>query len=460
MITSLLMGLAAVPAAAAGTTWTPCPDLPLECATVSVPLDYRQPAGRKIDIAVTRKKAAKPRGVLLLNPGGPGGRGRDMPLAVEQVAPPALVEAYDLIGFDPRGTGRSAPVSCGLTPEQTDMTKMLGYPAANGDIRVSADYARQIAKQCFQHSGDLLPHVTTANTARDMDRIRVALGERKISYFGTSYGSYLGAVYASLFPAQTDRFLLDSVLDPRDLWAGTWRNWGPGIEQRFDDFAVWAAAWNSTYGLGSTPSAVRDTYFALTAQLDARPVGGLTGNQLRVQTRMGLWFSDAEFPGLAKIWQSIKNGEPVQVPEAPMDQDVVATLWGISCNDVAASRNVAEYQLDVLADRKKNPISNGMPANIRPCAFWPVEPYEPAVRITDRGPSNIVLTQNLRDPATPLVGAQAMRSLLGNRSRLVTGDDGGHGAYLTNGNTCLDTAGTDFLVHGKFPAQDVHCGPA
>lgn len=459
VITSLLMGLSAVPAAAAGPTWTPCPDLPLECTTVSVPLDYRDPGGRKIDIAVSRKKAANPRGVLLLNPGGPGESGLDMPVLVDQEGPRRLKDAYDLIGFDPRGTGRSAPNTCVLTPRQLDVAKVLPFPAANGDITESVAYARQVAKQCFEHSGDRLPYITTANTARDMDQIRAALGQRKISYVGGSYGTYLGAVYTTLFPQRSDRILLDSMIDPQGIWRGVWQNWGPGVEERFADFAKWAAERDATYGLGATPQAVRDTYFTLAAKLDAQPIEDITGNTLRANTR-GAMSGDFAFPQLAELWQAVKRGEPGPVVRSPITQDNAATLWGIACGDVSWPRHPVIYQSQVLADRKKFPITNGMPSNVTPCAFWPSKPIEPAVRITDRGPSNILLTQNLRDPNTPLVGARHMRAALGDRARLVTADQGGHGAYLSGGNACLDEIGTEFLVSGKLPATDVHCGPS
>nr|WP_042189634.1 alpha/beta hydrolase [Kibdelosporangium sp. MJ126-NF4]CEL18792.1 secreted hydrolase [Kibdelosporangium sp. MJ126-NF4]CTQ96355.1 secreted hydrolase [Kibdelosporangium sp. MJ126-NF4] len=464
VVVSLALGLAAAPAAAAQPdrtqlTWTPCPDLPLECTEVKVPLDYREPAGTKIDIAVSRRKSGNPtarRGVLLLNPGGPGNAGLDMPLQMAEASQP-VADAYDLIGLDPRGTGRSTPNTCALTPDQADLAKVVPYPAADGNIRASVDYARQVARQCFEHSGDRLPHVTTANTARDMDRVRIALGERKISYFGSSYGSYLGAVYTTMFPARSDRIVLDSVLDPRDLWQGAWRNWGPAIEERFGDFAAWAADRNSEYGLGATPKAVRDTYFALAAKLDAKPAGALTGNGFRIRNRIGL-ISDEYFPEQAKLWQAVLRGETGPVGPLTIGQGEAATLWGIACNDAPASRDVPRYQWDVLANRRKYPISNGMPANVMPCAFWPTTPTEPMVRITDRGPGNVLLTQNLRDPATPVSGARAMRAALGNRARLVTVDRGGHGSYLAAGNACVDRIGTDFLVRGTFPATDVQCG--
>jgi pimeloyl-ACP methyl ester carboxylesterase len=289
-----------------------------------------------------------------------------------------------------------------------------------------------------------------------MDRIRIALGERKISYYGFSYGSYLGAVYTTMFPAQSDRILLDSVTDPGGIWP-TSRSWGRGMEERFGDLADWVAQRHSVYGLGATPQAVRDTYFALAAKLDVQPAGKLTGNQFRVLTRVTL-ISDENFPQTAEIWRALNRGETVQDIDLSVDQSFAATLWGVACGDAPVSGDVARYQQDVLADRKRNPVGNGMSPNIWPCAFWPVKPLEPAVRITDRGPANVLLTQNMRDPNTPLSGARAMRAALGERSRLVTVDQGGHGSYLATGNACVNKIGTDFLLTGALPASDTRCG--
>lgn len=461
---ALLVGTLVTPstasAAPGGLQWQPCADLPLECAMVSVPLDYRNPDSTKIDIAVSRKKATDParrRGVLLLNPGGPGGPGRDLPVPITELAPRGVTDAYDLIGFDPRGTGQSAPNTCALTPEQQDPTKVLPYPAPNGDITESVAYAKQVAKQCFEHSGERLPYVTTANTARDMDMIRAALGEQKISYFGLSYGSYLGAVYTTMFPQRSDRMLLDSVVDPRDVWRSVWQAWGPATEERFVDFAKWAAARSATYELGATPKAVRNTYLNLAEKLDTAPIGIWTGNLLRAQTRGSLYF-DSTFASLAKIMQSLVRGTPDPAQLPPVNQAFPATLWGIVCGDATWPGSIAQHQRQVLSDRKKYPITNGLPSNIWPCAFWPTKPIEPRVQITDRGPGNVLLTQNLRDPATPLVGAVAMRAALGNRAKLVTADQGGHGAYLFTENACVSNLATTFLVKGTLPAKDVACG--
>jgi len=186
------------------------------CALLSVPLDYRDPGGKQITVAISMIKAADPkqrRGVLLLNPGGPGGAGLDMPrvmyaLLQNTPAQPVL-DKYDLIGFDPRFIGHSTPATCGLTAQQADQA--LVPLEQNRSFDATVAYNQQVASGCIQNIGaDTVPFVTTANTVRDMDAIRQALGEDKINYFAWSYGSYLGAVYASLYPDRTDRIVIDS----------------------------------------------------------------------------------------------------------------------------------------------------------------------------------------------------------------------------------------------------------
>lgn len=469
--------------AATGTdqlAWGPCPpgtltaaesQLPaaalLQCAALTVPLDYHHPAGHTITVEVSRVASAAPaarRGVLLLNPGGPGGTGLNLPVVIASLAPQSLLDAYDLIGFDPRGVGASTPVTCGMTT--TQLQDVLSWPLVPGGVPANAVADRQIAAQCQADSGALLPYITTANTARDMDRIRIALGERRISYLGYSYGTYLGAVYANLFPDRTDRVLLDSNVDPSLLWHNVLRAFGPADEIRFPDFENWLAARSAQYGLGSTPQQVRATYFTLAAKLDAAPLRGVTGNQFRAVTRAAM-YSDANFPVLAQIWQKVAQGTagatalpqltaPRAASAAPADNEAAALL-AVWCDDVTWPRSVRRYQADVARDSRLFPIAGALAADVMPCAFWPDRPLEPVVPISSAGPRDILLLDNTRDPATPYFGALGMRAALGRRAAFVTVDQGGHGVYLVTPNVCANDLATAWLVTGALPATDRFC---
>ena len=198
--------------------WGDCPaDLvtttPLECATVPVPLDYDDPGGEQIGIVISRLASTSPdrRGILLLNPGGPGGSGLSLPADLSSMGIPASVlDAYDLIGMDTRGVGHSSPLDCGFTTEQEYASNIPPYAEDDAAVLHRAEVAEQAARQCAAHDpGGRLAHLSTANTARDLDRIRAALGEEKASFLGYSYGSALGAAYASMFPGTTDRVVLE-----------------------------------------------------------------------------------------------------------------------------------------------------------------------------------------------------------------------------------------------------------
>ncbi|MYR38677.1 alpha/beta fold hydrolase, partial [Streptomyces sp. SID4944] len=200
-----------------------------QCATIQVPLDYRAPGGKRLDLAISRIKSTAPgkrHGVLLSNPGGPGGPGIYMPLALQEELPASVTQKYDLIGFDPRGVGESSPVSCNLTLEEEDWLRPYKKETFTKDVA----WARKVAEKCRAKSGSVLPHITTRNTARDLDVLRAVLGEKKLSYLGYSYGTYLGAVYTQLFPGRVDRFVLDSAVDPARAWRGMVQWWAEGAE--------------------------------------------------------------------------------------------------------------------------------------------------------------------------------------------------------------------------------------
>lgn len=242
----------ASPAAPTGRTltWGTCgPDLPpnVECAVLPVPVDYRNPGSRTIEMAVSRIKAADPakrRGVLLFNPGGPGGPGLFYPLWMAETLPRSVKDQYDLIGFDPRGVGASSPLACGTTTRDERLTFR---PYRDATFAKDVAWARDLAAKCRAITPDIA-HFTTRNTARDMDRLRAALGERRISYFGLSYGTYLGAVYTQMFPERADRFVLDSAVDPKRVWRGMVQNWASEAEPAFRRWARWTAERSSTYG--------------------------------------------------------------------------------------------------------------------------------------------------------------------------------------------------------------------
>ncbi|MER7758012.1 alpha/beta hydrolase [Kitasatospora sp. NPDC097643] len=457
--------------------WSACggsADPRQQCATVTVPLDYADPDGEQITLAVSRIAAADPRqrrGVLLTIPGGPGGSGLGVPTSAAKRLPQSVLDRYDLVGFDPRGVGRSTPVSCGLDHADLAMVKLRPWPAADGSIDENLATVRRVADACARNGGPVLRSISTRNEARDIDRIRQALGERRLSAWGTSYGTYAGAVYATMFPRHTDRIVLDSNddPDPSRVERGWLAAFGQGVEDRFPDFARWASAPGNPDRVADTPDEVRPLFLDLAARLDTAPLAWpganpaeLNGNVLR-ETLVQSMYADARFPDLARLMLAGLGRRPLPAPVAPPEQvlqNSIAVSVGTLCNDVSWPTDPAAYAKDVAAERAARPLTAGMPVNVMPCAFWPFAPAEPPVRVTDRGPSNVLLAQNLRDPATPYRGALKLRAAFGDRARMVTVDSGGHDVYVANGNPCGDAVVTDFLVTGHRPEADTSCPAA
>ncbi|MFE7434911.1 alpha/beta hydrolase [Streptomyces tendae] len=479
--TALLGVTAPVTASATSTsgpeplTWSACAGTGLdprqECATLDVPMDYADPDGPRIEMAVSRIPAEKPdarRGALLLIAGGPGGSSLNDPSGKGQKLPQDVRDTHDLIGFAPRGLAPSTPAGCGLEYGDLATSRLRPWPVPDGSVDGNMTTARRMADACARNGGELIKHLSTANEARDIDRLRAALGERRISAWGVSYGTYVGAVYAQLFPHRTDRIVLDSVDNPDPALVN--RAWlaahEQGVEDTFPHFAAWASEPGNPDRLAERAADVRPLFLRLAAQLDREPIPWpganpeeLNGNVLR-QTMLDSFAAPSRYPTLARLMRAAAQGTVPPAPQAPPEavlQNVAAVGAGVLCNDVAWPRTAAAYQKDVAESRAKYPLTAGMPRNAMLCAAWPYPPREAPVRITDRGPSNVLLVQNERDVNTPLTGALRMREALGRRAVMVTVDATGHDSYLANGNACGDATVSRFLATGRRPASDVYC---
>ncbi|MEU3567868.1 alpha/beta hydrolase [Kitasatospora sp. NPDC036755] len=430
-----------------------------ECAKVKVPLDYGAPAGRKIDIAISRVKAgsAKERhGVLLMNPGGPGVPGLTMPVEMEPLLSAQVRERFDLIGFDPRGVGQSSPIGCDLTEDE----RTFQHPYNARTFAKDVDRAKSVADKCRAKSGDVLPHLTTRNTARDMDVVRAVLGERRISYFGYSYGTYLGAVYTQMFPQRSDRFVLDSALDPALAWRGTLREASVGAERAFTRWTEWAAARDATYGLGATAAEVRRTYWDLVAHADRTPVptedGTLDGDAIRAGYAAFVHV-EAVTPWIAALKAAAAGGPAVPaVPAGVASDNTTAAVWAVFCGDSRDwPRDPEQYRRDAARDRARYPLAGDLGANIQPCAFWKPTGGEPATVVDND--VNALIVQNQWDPQATLEMARGMRRAL-HGARMVTVNGGeGHGVVVA-GPSCADADVTRYLTTGRLPAKDQTCG--
>ncbi|WP_331741802.1 alpha/beta hydrolase (plasmid) [Streptomyces sp. NBC_00726] len=440
--------------------WKPCDtEKPgaLRCTTVKVPLDYAEPDGRTIGIAVSRLRASRPKerhGVLLLNPGGPGAPGLDLPADPNLKLPTQVKQRYDLIGFDPRGTGRSAPVSCGLTVEE-----QADHPYKAATFAKDVARARTVAEKCRAAAGDELAQLTTRNSARDLDVIRAVLGERRISYLGISYGTYLGAVYMQLFPGRTDRFVLDSATDPTRVYRGMFQDMAKAAEQALTRWAGWTARRDREFGLGTTPAAVRAALRDLIARADREPVvfegQALGGDNIRANSRVFVHVRQAA-EWIAGLRKAAGNGARPSGEPGESDDAYVSAAWSYMCADTHTwPRDPERYRHEAVRDRARYPLYGDFAAAITPCAFW--QPGgEP--RTTIDNTAGALITQNEWDPQTPLFAGRAMhRALHGSRMVTVTGGEGHGVLYAPDTGSCADATATAYLTTGRLPAKDVAC---
>ncbi|MGW6873068.1 alpha/beta hydrolase [Streptomyces xanthophaeus] len=474
--------------------WQRCsPDQPAsyECATIKVPLDYRRPAGPTLDLALSRIKSenpAKRHGVMLFNPGGPGGSGLDLPLMMNESMPADVREQYDLIGFDPRGVGASSPVSCGLSDEEQNFIRPYRPETFPSDV----NWARTVADKCSEKAGAVLPHITTRNTARDMDTIRAVLGERKISYVGYSYGTYLGAVYTQMFPDRTDRFVLDSGVDPQRIWRGMIQVWASEAEPAFARWTGWAAERSAEFGLGDSPKAVSDTFWGLVARADREPIEWdglkLTGDDIR--GARALFFYPAQATPVIVALKAAAEGAPQPSPDTvaevkrllttgsatgaapvraaadrrasatgpgaePPADNSTAVFLAVACGDTGNwPRYTEQYERDAARDKARYPLYGDFVSNVMPCAFWqrPVEAATPM-----RTKAKVLTVQNEWDSQTPLPSGLGLhRALKDSRMVLVEGGEG-HGVYLADPNSCANAPVNSYLATGRLPAEDVTC---
>ncbi|WP_244305231.1 alpha/beta hydrolase [Kitasatospora cheerisanensis] len=379
---------------------------------------------------------------------------------------------YDLVGVDLRFVGRSGAIDCGWP---------VGFSVASAGVgRAAFDrqvvFQRDLAARCRSAVGDLLPYAGTRDSARDLDVIRGALGERRISYLGVSYSTYLGTAYARLFPGRVDRVVLDSALDPRRVGPALLPDQLPELERAFGDWADWAAARDAEWGLGRTRAEVEAGVWATVRAAAVRPlvVGGgpeavmLDDTRVPVLVYAGLaGDSEAERAALAEQLAMLGRAA-AGLPVTPSDATaaLLRFLFGaqsspsgsvsqaILCADGAASHDPEEYWRRIEARRAEHPLFAPLVENVTPCTFGD-RPREAPVEV-GRDTRALILSAT-GDPRAPHRGAVALRAMLPG-SRLVTleGADR-HGLYGSYGNACVDGVVNSYLADGRLPRTDPTC---
>ncbi|MFD6989448.1 alpha/beta hydrolase [Streptomyces sp. NPDC059943] len=483
--------VAAKRAAAAGIAFRACPKAemlpaPLSCGTVEVPLDYARPDGERIKLTVSRVKASgktgaaggdgkavetvQRQGALVYNPGGPGSSGMAFPLAARMPEWKRIAAAYDMVGYAPRGVGRSAPLSCQNAADFAKAPTLAPTYPTESYKRERISRAKAYAQGCARNAGASLRHYTSLNNARDLDVLRAALGEKKLSFMGASYGTYFGALYASLFPSHVRRMVFDSAVNPApgQIWYRNNLDQSLAFERRWADFRAWVAKHDATYHLGTTPDEVQRNYERVRAEVAHRPAGGKVGpGQLHAAMLGAGYYDDYWAIRATALSEFLKgNTKPLVDQAAPRagaavdNENSNAVYTAVECNDASWPTDWKVWDRDNTELAQVAPFETWDNAWMNlPCAFWPAPRQQPLDVRTSAGelPPTLILAAE-RDAATPYPGAlELQRRLAG--SVLVTERGAGTHGIAGGTNECVNDHVEAYLLTGKTPVRRAECAP-
>ncbi|WP_200834607.1 alpha/beta hydrolase [Amycolatopsis alkalitolerans] len=449
----------------------------LQCARLTVPLDYAAPQGATISLGVLRHKASGDRiGALVLNPGGPGASGMAAAAGLSsQVANTDVGQRFDLVGFDPRGIGASEPeVNC-LTDKERDTERAedLDTDGSPAGVAKQEAEAKDFAAKCVQrteYGTAMLANLGSRDVAKDMDVLRSALGEQKLTYLGYSYGTRLGYTYAEEFPDNIRAMVLDGALDPNQDEVESLVAQGAGFGVAFNRFAAWCAA-RSDCALGQNAAGATKAFQDLVRPLIDNPARLADGRELTFDDAtlgaIQALYSQQLWPSLNSGLDELKSGRGATLM-ALADQynerdsgghytNTQDAFTAVRCVDDPRVTNKAEIlSAENRYDQVAPFLDDGRPngAALDACAYWPVpntsEPHEPKVG----GIPPVLVISTTNDPATPYQAgvnlAQAMHGAL------LTFEGTQHTVFL-QGNSCVDQAGTDYLVDGTLPPAGKRC---
>jgi len=449
--------------------WKPCDKV--ECGTLSVPLDYRRPKGPHVTLALARLPAAHKRiGVLFTNPGGPGGSGVDFLRDADEVFPAEIRNSFDLVSWDPRGVGASAPVAC--------LDDLDAFYAVDHDPRTPAAVAQNVASSktfvdaCRRNSGQLLPYVSTESTVRDLDAIRAALGEAQISYVGFSYGTLIGAEYADTFPKRVRAMVLDGAIDPDLSYAQTSIDQAKGFDDDLNAFfANCHSDTNCAFARGGDPAAAYDD---LVATIAAEPIPGTVDGEHRTlgPGELDIGVASALYAGrdgyddlataLAQAGRGVGDGM-LGLADAYTGRTTGGTYsnetaanYAVGCIDSPGPPTVkAVEQLAARAARVAPHFGASTVWLGLPCTFWPVPVEGKVAPIHAPNAPPIVVVGTTHDPATPYAWAQALASEL-RSGNLLTATGQSHTSY-GRGNACVDNDVDRYLLDLVVPARGTTC---
>ncbi|MFE3250817.1 alpha/beta hydrolase [Streptomyces sp. NPDC059209] len=455
--------------------WRGCGVPDFQCATMKAPLDYDKPNGTEIKLAVARKKATGPGkrlGSLQVNPGGPGGSAVDYLQGYAGIGYPAPVRArYDMVAVDPRGVSRSEPVECLTGKEMDAYTQVDQTPDDTAERNLLAASYKKLAQGCAKRSADVLPHVSTIEAARDMDILRAALGDKKLSYVGASYGTFLGATYAELFPKRVGRLVLDGAMDPSLPAEEMNRDQTAGFETAFSAFAADCVKQpDCPLGTESAADAAQRMKSFFT-RLDTRPIPTgeprRLGESLATTGVINAMYDESGWPGLRDSLTSAMDGDGsglLALADSYYEREgdgsfsnLMYANAAVNCLDLpAAFTTPADVDKAIPSFQQASPVfGTALAWAGLNCAYWPTEPTGTPHRIAAKGAPPILVVGTTRDPATPYKWAESLAGQLSS-GVLLTYDGDGHTAY-GRGSDCVDTAINTYLIEGTPPKNGKKC---
>jgi pimeloyl-ACP methyl ester carboxylesterase len=452
-------------------SWRGCND-GFECAKMTVPLDYADPDGDTIQISVIRLKARKSNriGSLVLNPGGPGGSGIEFARQVRQLLPGEILDRFDSVSFDPRGVGESAPVDCYGDAQLDTLLAIDPLPDSPAERNELLAANKDEAAACGRKSAKLLPHLGTVDAAKDMDVLRTALGDSKLTYVGFSYGTMLGARYAQQFPKNIRAFVLDGAVDPvlttRETTIAQALGFERALDAFFDDCRKQSCAFAQHGDIGRTYDALMkklDTH-PLQASQDSRLVGP---SEALFGVAAALYSREYGWPVLRQALESAYRGDGstllslfdnlVERDQNGHFSNSLEAQAGISCVDGVYERDVAQYDKDSKEFAKQAPRFGGALAyGPVVCAYWPVPPVTRAGVVQAPGAPTMLVVGTTRDPATPYEWSRSLATQL--PAVLLTHDGDGHTAYGYGRSACVDRVVDAYLLALTLPKAGTRCG--
>ena len=454
-----------------GLKWTDCGSS--RCTWVTVPVDYKKPGGETLRLKVKLRPAddASPRGLLFINPGGPGGSGVDFVKSFADKASRALRENYGIVGFDPRGVGKSTPLKCFDNKGIDAYANSDPDPDTAAEIATFRKFVVDLGDACKANSGDLAAHVSTLEAAKDMDVLRAVLGQKKLDYYGASYGTQLGATYATEFPKNVGRMVLDGAVDSslsdEDQALGQTRGFQRALTSYIADCVK-----SSDCPLGSDAKGAETKLSDFLQALDQKPMKAQDGRLLTESAAFygiavtlydrGYWKYltqelTAAFNGNPSTMLLLFDAYSTRQSDGSYGDNSFESISAVRCLDSTKTSTLEQVEKSIPEFEKISPALGRASAwAALGCTDWPLKSDNKQIPISAKGAPPIIVVGTTRDPATPYEWAQSLAKQLAS-GVLVTREGDGHTGFHI-GNSCIDDLVDNYFVKDAVPKVGTTCG--